>query len=324
MIKEKYEELLAKTFSTNEPFFIKIDTPKKSNIFIGINENKMPFFMVEIDANEPDNLLALKETSGYMIRISNKHNRFKIIAKDKNSLDLFYLMIDNLITAVSNQDNVCNAIIQRLLLWEDFFSHTESGLINYKRRIGLIGELLFIEEELQKNNYDIINSWAGPLHEPKDFILNDTAIEIKTSIVSGNNRITISDENQLDDSGYSTLFLNVRLITQNQMNGRTIPEIIENIKFMIENNQSLLIEFSKKLLRSGYIEESQSNYKEKYELSNTSWYHVKDSENKQFPRIIPADLKKGIKFVKYKIELSELTNFLLDEKELEHALKELK
>lgn len=314
MIKDKYDELRNKYINFNEEYYIKIDTKNRSEIHIGLTKTKTPFFMFR--ASEYCNVQALRETAGYLIKTIPADDYFtkcKIEAKDKKSFEVFYIVIDDLIKAANKDENYDTAITKRLFMWEQFFKHTVTNSFTTQDEVGLLGELLFIEEQLEKKNMSIINAWHGPGKEVKDFIIEGNAIEIKTSTISTTNRVTISDENQLDDSGFSNLFLNVKIITQNQMNGRTVPEVIDNITTKLENAPNELNEFTEKLLRLGYNDRLRKEYNRKFELSKSLWYLVKNRDDQSFPRIIPEDLRKGVKFVKYQIELSDLDSFRIDD-----------
>lgn len=313
MIKEKYEELRNKYLNFNEEYYIKIDTENMSEMHIGLTRTKKPFFMFKAD--ESCNVQALKETAGYLIQtipLGVSSTRCKIEAKDQKSYEVFYVVIEDLINAARNDVNYDMAITKRLFMWEQFFKHTSTNDFTVQNEVGLFGELLFIEEQLEKENKTIINAWHGPNKEVKDFIIGVNAIELKTSSVTTTNRVTISDENQLDAYGFSNLFLNVRIIIQNQMNGQTLPELIDSIKTELEDSPVELVEFEEKLLQSGYIEVFKNEYNRRFELSKSLWYLVKDLEDLPFPRIIPNDLENGVKFVKYQIELSALDKFRID------------
>lgn len=318
LIKEKYEKLLADYPNCYDDFFIKIDTAPRSEIYIGITQTRTLFFMFK--AGELCNVEMLKETAGYRIKLTPYQDDFTstkcvIEAKDKNSYEVFYVVVEDLIRVSSTEIPFPYdiAITKRLFMWEKFFKHTSPDNFTIQNQIGLFGELLFIEEQISKGRAYIIESWSGPDRATKDFIIEDNAVEIKTSSISSTNRVSISDENQLDESGFSHLYLNVRIIQQNQMNGRNLTELIDCIKMEISGDEYLLTIFNEKLIQSGFIENFKDKYVIQYEDISSSWYEVKNSRSKFFPRIIPSDLRNGVKFVKYQIELSDLEDFRISD-----------
>lgn len=326
MIKDRFLELIGRFKDYGDSYRIKLDTLNQAPIYIGVSKKKNPMFLFDVPEYYPDYTLRLNETTGYRCFIDKvfpNSSRYGIEAASESSFDVFCIVVDDLILIASSQEETPSlAIISRLLLWEEFFKHASDGVIDYKLQIGLIGELLFIEEELQKGNKSIIACWSGPQKGVKDFVINNNAVEVKTSTVSATNRINISDENQLDNSGFIHLFLNVRFLVQNQMDGRSMPEIIDDVSMLISDDSSMTTVFNEKLMHVGYREEFRDRYESRFELSDIYWYEVKDFEFERFPRIIPSDLRNGVKFAKYQIELSMMGPFSIDNQRMRSLLEE--
>ncbi len=315
-IRDKYLEMMEKFQNFPYEYKLKIDTQIKAPIFIAISEDKKPLFLFDVSETMSDYVSILHDTSGYNIikqKLSEGFIRVGIKAMEEKCFDVFYIVVEDLIDTICNQtDCVSITIIKRLLMWEDFFKNAHNGVLAYTEQVGLLGELLFIEEELRKGHKEIIDNWKGPEKSVKDFVINSVAVEIKTMNVTATNRIHISDENQLDSSGFSALYLNVRIIAQNQMDGRALPEVVDSINFYIDDDISKKHVFDEKLLHIGFKDSLREKYEYKFELSDSYWYKVEDTIEKFFPRITPSDLKFGIKFVKYEIELSTLQPFLVN------------
>lgn len=324
MIKDKYLEILSKFDSYNRDYYIKIDTENKAPIYIGVSSKKKPTFLFDVPTEFESCAISLRDTVGYKVTTDSadaNKSRYKIEAANDYSIEVFFVVVDDLINIASKQkDLYFMAITSRLLMWEEFFKHSSNGTLTMEEEIGLFGELSFIEDELQNHNFNIIDNWCGPLKKTKDFICNSNAIEIKTSINTDTNRILISDENQLDSSGFCSLLLNVRFLTQNQMDGKLLPELVDSILYLIDDKPQLIQTFKEKLLHAGYKEEFYQNYKRRFELADVFWFKVEDLDNVSFPRIIPSELKRGVKFVKYQIELSSLSDFSINTSEVRSIL----
>ncbi|MDY5931239.1 MAG: PD-(D/E)XK motif protein [Candidatus Ornithospirochaeta sp.] len=316
-IRNQYLEMMRKYTGFNESYWTKIDTSNHCPIYIAITSSRKPAFLFDVPESCKNVISGLVDTAGYKRYVDknpkNGYIRSGIEAVNEDSFEVFFIVVSDLIAIASEEkDSYFMAIIERLSKWSDFFRNAKTGILDRDKQIGLFGELCFIQEEIRNGYSHIVKDWRGPLRDVKDFIIGDTAVEIKTSIINATNRIHISDENQLDDSGFSQLFLNVRILMQNQMDGMTLPELIDSIKDEVEDNQSLIDEIDEKLMHSGYREEFRDQYINRYEQTDYYWFVVHDTDDIQFPRIIPSDLASGVRFVNYQIELSSLHPFSAD------------
>lgn len=328
MIREKYEELRNEYVgSVSEEYHIKVDTERMLEIFIGYSAKGNPFFSFALNRMFRARALELKQTSGYSVLpdLSNSENMFwRIEANSEEALSLFYVVVDDLISiAESSSESFGYAIVNQLFKWENFFKISTNGVLSFSQVIGLWGELSFIYDciELGKTS-EVINAWAGPDHSTKDFLFKNNALEIKTSKRNVNNRIHISDENQLDCSGLDKLYLNVRILSQDQMNGKSLPVLIKSITSQI-TDLTVLKNFNDKLMQVGFREEFEHEYIDKFELRESHYYDVVDDPLYQFPRIIPSDLIAGVKFVTYQIEMSNLQKFELDDDKINNLLEDI-
>lgn len=310
MVKSKdiYAELLIEYRNDQVDYFRKLDTANREGVFVGVTEEKKPYLMFHVPKDE---LFQLKTTdcSVFFIRCDNLDNtcyKWKVIAKDKKSFDLFYVVIDDLISLINGaNESFPLSVLNRIALWIEFFKKTNNGILEFKKQIGLFGELLFIQDCLQRGISSVINSWVGPFAKTKDFVFDGIAIETKTTIQSDTNRVPISDENQLDPSGFDSLYLNYRQVTVDQLDGQSLPELIDEITHHI-NSTELLSLFSKALMSAGYFEQLGHLYTDRFIQISSSYYTVMET----FPSITPAKLDKGIKYVSYQIELSTMNEFL--------------
>ena len=323
--KELFENLLSHFKDYPKAYRIKVDTTNQAPIYLGVSSNKRPVFFFDVPVSFSELSNDLSDTAGYFVfkdKVENNCIRIGIEATTEYSFEVFFVVVDDLISIAYKEEIAPSlVVINRLLMWEDFFKHSANGVISNELQVGLFGELLFIEEQLEKGNSKIISPWKGPDKEVKDFVIGNTAIEVKTSIITSTNRIKISDENQLDSSGLTILFLNVRLLIQDQMDGRSLPELINSIEDLLNDDPISISTFKEKLMHVGYVDSMSSKYERKYEASDNLWYNVEDKGDNLFPRIVPSDLNKGVKFVQYQIELSTMAQFAINTFEVEKALE---
>jgi hypothetical protein len=98
----------------------------------------------------------------------------------------------------------CDALTTELQCFESLFA--ERSILSFERQLGLLGELLFLEELVQRHGAKALAAWIGPTGEPHDFRMADREFEVKTT--STPHRIhTINGVTQLLPSAGCELYL---------------------------------------------------------------------------------------------------------------------
>lgn len=82
----------------------------------------------------------------------------------------------------------------------------ERSLLGIDREIGLLGELLFLNELVSRHGLTMLDSWIGPTAEPHDFRVGTKEFEVKTTL-SPTRVHTINGAEQLVPSAECGLFL---------------------------------------------------------------------------------------------------------------------
>ena len=308
-----FEILLAEGFDND--YYRRIDIPSEAEIYLGVSSDKEPYFRFIAEKDKWRQIEEIQPRNGFQIvpdTLSTNEaatkKAYRIIKRKHIDNDIFFSFIANLIEAVYNSasvDSISN-LIDRLMQWASFFKKYPSGILNQKQQIGLFGELYFLRMYLEKGNLNIIKNWKGPDKAAKDFVFNSFAVEIKTSVVSDNNVVHISNEYQLDSSGLAKLFLFNLLVAEDNVDGQTIPEIVDEIMEFTVADQKLHFKFRTLLNEIGYNEA----FKEQYKLRIAPQVFYCYEVTPDFPRIIPSDLKQGIHNVSYNIELSHCLRYL--------------
>src|SRR5690606_23528752 len=111
------------------------------------------------------------------------------------------------------------------------------SVLSPKEIQGLFAELYFISQKLQEDSSletILINGWEGPEKTQHDFILESTAVEIKS--IAGNDRgkVRISSEDQLH-THLDKIFLRVYLLSrlENTERGESLNSIVNSIFTML-------------------------------------------------------------------------------------------
>lgn len=243
---------------------------------------------------------------------------------DNHKWEIFYSIIMDIIretkTIKSHSDGM-SVITKRLKTWQNFLKSKQELLWSEEKIKGLIGELYFLSKFLipRFGAEDALSFWTGPEGSPQDFVINNTAVEIKSKSGGSAPHITISSENQLSTQ-LEKLFLFVVTLSSADSNHKdkiNLQSMINQIFELITPSSSKTISrFQDMLLNLGYI--SNSKYSEfNYLISAENIFSISDG----FPRICPEDVAKGISKVTYSISMSACRPFEVTSTELEESFE---
>lgn len=240
---------------------------------------------------------------------------FLIILLNSQYTDIFSTLCQDLIEGVSktkDESFLINQLAERLLKWQSLFEKLEfQGLSDSSQR-GLYGELYFLRKYFLNccDYLDCLNSWTGPEKSIQDFQYSNWAIEVKTTSGNSHQKISISNERQLDDSLIPYIYLFHISLDVRKEYGESLNEIIEDIFDILSNHAVATNLFKMKLMEAGYFSVQSGLYSEKgYTIRNEDIYHVTD----KFPRIIEKQIPLGVGDVKYSIMLDKLDLWRIDE-----------
>lgn len=230
--------------------------------------------------------------------------------KDSHNLDVFLKLCLDLIDRVTQSDNseaTFFMICRRLKQWQSLFSGKSNGLLSAKEIRGLFAELCFIAEILEKDSSletAVINGWTGPEKTQHDFVLNDTAIEVKS--IAGNERgkVRISSEDQLY-THLDELYLQVYLLAEirDQTDGESLNGIVESIGRRLKDSANKNL-FELKLHAARYIDIPEYDTP-RFRVKDCMVYQVTED----FPRITRQVLQDGIESVSYDLILTSIDKF---------------
>jgi hypothetical protein len=170
--------------------------------------------------------------------------------------------------------------------------------------IGLYGELIFLEKQIAKSSKSFerhINAWQKNERANNDFIYSDKEHEIKTTALN-NKTVRISSEYQLESNNGNQVFLEY-LVIEEKENGRSLDEIVSELRDKFKNNVKLLFKFNLKLEIYGYVSCNLTKNK-KFEL----FKHRKIKISDDFPKLTKSNLPNQISDVRYTVDISKFIN----------------
>lgn len=216
-------------------------------------------------------------------------------------LSFIRFVIDD-IASQTSIDNIISLIIEKYEDWSAFFASGGSGKDSTSKIIGLMGELLILEQVVKTFDETAISTWWGPVRHRHDFEFANSGIEVKTTINPNSNEVEIHGLKQLSpDPGRSLYLAHLKLNLNPQ--GLNISDLINQL--LIYNVSKF--ELEEKIGKSGVTKElidSFTNFKFNGFLAR--YFLVDDL----FPSItqdnLSVDELSRISRVSYKIDLKDL------------------
>jgi hypothetical protein len=190
--------------------------------------------------------------------------------------------LDQAITEFENVDFFCNSLMESSVDGiEEKEVHRAIYIINRILKsgvdlIGLIGELLFIFNQIKKlNNLEIIYAWHNDTHDDFDFVLSDIVYEVKTTRLAVRKHMIKYQQHELllNDIRPSKYYASV-LIVQRKVDN-DINSLIQLIIESINDRQDLLDNFKSKINQYGdLIKRSQFKFDINDSLASVELFNV--------------------------------------------------
>lgn len=304
-LSEKFEkEKISKTYR-------RFDEIHKFDWFIGYNEEENKSLVVVTNGEfikfESTKIINVKLEK----RIDNKISLSFNLIDDKYS-DIFYKFCEDMIenTRDIKESNIIQFLLMRWNMWRLAFKNSNQRILNEKEIKGLIGELIFLNQYMFEN-YGIeksIKSWQGPLNFHKDYEIENTWYEVKTTS-SNAMTVSISSIEQLESNCIGEL----DIVILEQTNEVVEENISLNKLISIINNKIMDIDlkriFWSKLDNLGYLYDDEYD-RYNYRLIKINRYMIEDNS---FPRILRSELKDGIINASYEIDIRNIERYLIKE-----------
>lgn len=300
MIKDKFNvEKESKTFR-------RVDESHPLDIFIGYSDEGNPTLLISVSGK--NTTIQSSQAIDVKTYIKNKGQLrivFTLLDRDKETI--FYKLCEDIIESSKNinEQKALAFIVARWNKWRFMFKKANTDLLSENQVVGLMGELLFLENYMF-NEYGIekaLIAWQGPSNCHKDFEIMDTWYEVKS--VRQSQTVKISSVEQLDsniEGNLEVIFLDKTNSESN--NAIFLNKLVEKIGNKISCFETYKL-FNKRLMDVGYFyDEEYDKYIYKFIKRNT--YAV----NNDFPKIKSEDLKDGIVRVSYEIALQDINKFM--------------
>lgn len=188
---------------------------------------------------------------------------------------------------------------QRYAHWQNLFAAAKNDLLTAEQQRGLIGELLFLREQLTSGRppKESVAGWSGALKEHQDFFYGDEWFEIKT-VTAQTEKVRIPSLEQLSLETVGALV--VYRLTKSS-DGFTLNSLVKEISSLLTENPAAAQNFEALLFAGGYVEREE--YDEQiYRLAEVMKFTV----DEKFPRLTKKNLPAAIIEASYSLDLRKL------------------
>jgi hypothetical protein len=190
-------------------------------------------------------------------------------------------------------------------------------LLSEQRLVGLLGELVMLEDLLRLGAASGLDFWTGPSGAVHDFRLAHRAIEVKGTLVREGRRISISSVDQLQAPDGSDLLLR-HLRFQRDPSGFTLQELAGKVLAAGAEHGAL----RDALGGIGVDLDRLDEYLERYSVDDSRYYDV---SSVGFPRIVRSsfaggDVPSGTLNLEYSIDLTNAPPHPLAENQVQETI----
>ena len=287
---------------------IRVDSSHPLSFFVGVDHLIKPQLMLVSDF-EPRKMVNSRAIS--VVAGKRQDARWAIcfvltgLSVKDEFMRLCWDLVDVSKSLNTSKDDI-NYVLMRFAKWQHLMEHGRSGLLSDSIIKGLVGELIFLEQEAFKNygKNIAIQGWVGPNGADRDFVYPDTWFEIK-SIDPSATDIGISSLEQLDiDQDGELVVLFLESTSPTASNSISLTEQVNRVRNELQSDPETAILFENKLLDLGYIDRRE--YDEYvYVDRGRKFFCV----NESFPRLRRKKLPIGIQRAEYSISLPAITGW---------------
>lgn len=227
---------------------------------------------------------------------------------DEKQEDVFITMSSDIMEfSYSKQEKESlNKVIRRYSAWLRLLDHKREAIMSINTQKGLIGELLFLKEQIEngKESAIVISGWGGPEGADRDFSYGYGWHEIKT-IGASSTSVSISSVEQLDtDQEGELVIYRIDKSVPTQKGAFTLYSLVHKLFDLLRKDDNTLYEFVLKLGSAGYID--MKEYDTQYFVFSSKQRYRVDNE---FPRLVRRSLPKGILNVEYQIDIPHISEW---------------
>ena len=242
---------------------------------------------------------------------------------DSAFTDVFSVLAEDVASTVAdtaNDQDATTALFEQLERWRVLLQAVRDDGLSPEFRRGLFAELHVLGGPILKllPARQAVEGWTGPLRAHQDFQLRGCAVEVKSTVGTQPQSVTVTSERELDGTGAGSLYLlHVSVDERQGGEGESLNDSVTALERRLATDTSALTLFRARLALYGYHFQHRHLYDEpRYSVRETGLYRVEG----QFPRITEGQLSPGVGSVRYKIAITACGPWKVDDDRLESDL----
>ena len=224
---------------------------------------------------------------------------------------LFFQVADEMLDAIRTDPSravlACHVVLDR---WRELLERRKSKLLGPEQLMGLLGELLVLEQLALRDASLALAAWTGPQGHRFDFVSGKRAIEVKSSTTREGRSVEIHGDRQLDPVSGGDLHLFYMRFESREGSGETVPTVVDRILAL----GTPRFAFLEVLEQVGYSATDRSAYERiGFDVLESLVFAV----DGDFPRITPSSFTAGstpagVSHLRYRVDLSGPTPVALN------------
>ena len=288
-----------------------------NHTFFMCSEKGVPILLVSSSGKEVSSITKLGlDSLNILVRNlkldNEKESEYLVVSLRKSEhSSIYFRVIESIVNDFERKSGdtftLCTLNLKR---WKSFWDTKVHKGMSEAEMLGLYGELSFIKNIYESTGKLVVDRWTGPLGSEHDFIFSENDYEIKTTKTTVG-MVTISSLRQLEISDGKKLFLVIFEVFEGQ---NSLKDLVYFIDSKADSEEQEI--FWRKLARLGYRLDEEHTYDDfRYEVKTQKIYEVRGS----FPRITNGSFKTPldarIRNLIYSVEIKDLDDFLISEKD---------
>lgn len=244
--------------------------------------------------------------------------RLSFCLLESENVDIFHQLCTDLLSVTKGAKSETDALrklIKRTSQWHYLLKGKKSYRLSREEQMGLVGELLFLQQLLRcASAGTALDSWKGPEHSARDFVFQDTELEVK---ISGPKSpiISISSAEQLDWIGLEYLFVFVWTLASSDSpntDSLSLPQLVSDLEKIFETEGNDLVSIYHRKLADYGFQPTHDYSKSIWDVLSQTAFRVEQG----FPCLVPDTLPSGIVSLKYAIDTTFCGPFEIEIEEL--------
>jgi hypothetical protein len=291
--------------------FTRIDADHPLEWYIGFEDINHKLLLLVTDL-EPDTLPSSKSilVSSGKRTDGNWALSFKLIRQEQE--EVFIRLCCDLIESSRNQINDFSGlefVANRYSQWAKLMEVYKEGILSESLQKGLIGEVLYLDEVIERGLplIDAVNGWLGPEKADQDFVYINGWHEVKVVGLSSNT-VSISSLEQFNAPLPGELIIYfIDKTAHFDLNGFTLNGIISQVRDHLQLSKNAYDRFNEKLLQYGYMDLPEYE-KQFYRLNKVNKYQV----DSHFPKLVNSNVPNQIVSAGYQLSIQAIEPWKLD------------